>query len=215
MNAIFWDLDDTLLATLPARMRALAHAYEKCLGSRTDPLALWRSHRGGSLESLGERLLGKDGHVFTKAYRDHYFGTRCLAEAYDGIAAILAEMVQAGARHAVVTSKIAWTATEELSEAGLLGFFETVVGCDDTDCHKPDPEPIYAAMQRLCIDDARDILFVGDSPADIWAARNAGCRSIAALWGTIDAELVLDATPDFRAATPAELLAILRAEIAS
>ena len=213
MNAIFWDLDDTLLATLPARMRALAHAYETCLGSRTDPLALWRSHRGGSLESLGERLMGRDGHIFAKTYREHYFGARCLAEAFDGVAAVLGEMAVAGVRHAVVTSKLAWTATEELTEAGLLHFFETVVGCDDTDCHKPDPEPVYAAMQRLCIDDAGDILFVGDSPADIWAARNAGCRSIAALWGTIDAELVLDAAPDFRAATPAELLAILRAEV--
>lgn len=212
MNAIFWDLDDTLLETLPARMRALAHAHEKCLGYRTDPLALWRSHRGGSLESLGERLLGSQGHLFARAYRDHYFATRCLAKAYDGVAEILEETAAAGVRHAVVTSKLAGTATEELTEAGLLGFFETVVGCDDTDCHKPDPEPIYAAMQRLCID-ARDILFVGDSPADIWAARNAGARSVAALWGTIDSELVLDAMPDFRASNAAELRTILRTEI--
>ena len=213
MNAIFWDLDDTLLETLPARMRALAHAHEKCLGYRTDPLALWRSHRGGSLESLGERLLGSQGHLFTRAYRDHYFTTRCLAEAYDGVSEVLEELAAAGVRHAVVTSKLASTATEELAEAGLLGFFETVVGSDDTDCHKPDPEPIFAAMQRLCLDDAHNILFVGDSPADIWAARNAGCRSVAALWGTIDAELVLDAMPDFRALNAAELLAILRTEV--
>ena len=59
MSALLWDLDDTLLITLPGRMKALAHAHEVCLGSRTDPEALWRSHRGGSLEAMGKRLLGE------------------------------------------------------------------------------------------------------------------------------------------------------------
>lgn len=215
MNAIFWDLDDTLLETLPARMRALAHAYETCLGSRTDPHALWRSHRGGSLESLGARLMGEDGHIFAKTYRDHYYGTRALAKSYEGIPAVLAATAEAGIRHAVVTSKIAWCATEELTEAGLLNFFDAVVGCDDTECHKPDPEPIYTAMQRLCIDSPDRVTFVGDSPADIWAARNAGCRSVAALWGALDEELTLDAMPDFRAASPAELATILNSMVAA
>jgi phosphoglycolate phosphatase-like HAD superfamily hydrolase len=52
------------------------------------------------------------------------------------------------------------------------------------------------------------VIFVGDSPADIWAARNAGVTSVAALWGTIDSELLLDAMPDHTAATPGELLAL-------
>jgi HAD superfamily hydrolase (TIGR01549 family) len=210
MNTIFWDLDDTLLETLPGRMRALAHAYEQCMGCRTDPEALWRSHRGGSLESLGERLLGADGHIFANLYRKHYYSTRKLADAYPGVVEVLAESVASGFRHAVVTSKTAWCATEELGEAGLLGFFEAVVGSDDTDCHKPDPEPIYTAMERLCIDDPSKILFVGDSPADIWAARNAGCRSVAALWGTLDKGLVLDAMPDFQAAAPCDIQGILQ-----
>lgn len=211
MKAIFWDLDDTLLNTLPARMRALSHAYQTCLGSTTDPVALWRSHRGGTLELLGERLLGADGGRFTRAYRDHYYGIRGLATPYDGIREVLEGSAALGLRHAVVTSKLAWVATEELSEAGLLEFFEAVVGSDDTERHKPDPEPIHAAMDRLCVHNPEAIMFVGDSPADVWAARNAGCTSIAALWGTLDAELVMDAGPALQADEPRELLEILRA----
>ena len=34
-KALLWDLDDTLLNTLPGRMKALAHAYAKSeLGAR-------------------------------------------------------------------------------------------------------------------------------------------------------------------------------------
>ena len=45
MTAVLWDMDDTLLNTLPGRMKALAYAHEACLGWKTDPEALWRSHR--------------------------------------------------------------------------------------------------------------------------------------------------------------------------
>lgn len=214
MTAVFWDLDDTLLNTLPGRMRALAHAYEQCLGCPTDPLELWRSHRGASLESLAERLVGADALRFTTAYRSYYFRSRSMAAAYCGVADVLAVATDLGLRHAVVTSKVAWGATEELAEAGLLEFFEAVVGADDTERHKPEPDPIYAAMERLCLDDPRSVLFVGDSPADVWAARNAGCRSVAALWGTVDAGLLLEASPEFQVQEPRELLDIFR-EVAS
>ncbi|OAI38790.1 hypothetical protein AYO38_09025 [bacterium SCGC AG-212-C10] len=206
MTALLWDLDDTLLNTLPARMRALEYAYERCLGCKTDPLALWRSTRGGTLEDLGRRLLGDDFRRFTTAYRDRYYGTTKLVQPFAGIVGVLDACQDAGLPMAVVTSKVSWGAIDELSEAGLMGYFGAVVGFDDTERHKPDAEPIYAALDRLLIDDHTRVLFAGDSPADIFAARNAGARSIAATWGTLDEEVLRDAHPDFIAATPDELL---------
>ena len=210
MKAILWDLDDTLLDTLPERMRALAYAYEVCLGSRTDPLALWRSHRGGTIESLGERLLGPDARRFTDTYREHYYSGTRPARAFAGVAEVLDELTARGIPMAVVTSKIAWVAVDELSRAGILHNLGAVVGSDDTDHHKPDPQPVYAALDRLLIDDVEDVAFVGDSPADIFAARNAGCRSVAATWGTLDEELLLDAAPDHAVRTPDAVLSLVR-----
>ena len=208
MKAVLWDLDDTLLNTLPGRMKALAHAYEMLLGSKTDPVALWVSHRGGTLEDLARKLVGDDYQRFARVYRDRYFALDRNISPFDGVEDVLAAILEVEIPMAVVTSKVAWGATDELGETGLLRYFQAVVGFDDTDLHKPDPEPIFTAMERLCLDDPDDILFVGDSPADIWAARNAGCKSVAALWGTLDAELLMDATPDFTAASPAEILAL-------
>lgn len=210
MRAVLWDLDDTLLDTLPGRMRALAHAYETCVGGKTDPVALWRSHRGGTLEDLGRRLVGDEYLRFANVYRDFYFGLGSEIRPYPEVELVLRAFLEAEIPMAVVTSKIAWGATEELTKAGLLRYFEAVVGFDDTELHKPDPEPVFTALERLCVDDAEEVLFVGDSPADIWAARNAGAKSAAALWGTLDAELLHDSMPDFRAATPKEIFAIVQ-----
>lgn len=209
MKALLWDLDDTVLNTLPARMKALAHAYETCLGARTDPEALWRSHRGGSLEALGQRLLGDGGPRFVSVYRDYYYALPNRARTFPGLPEVLGACHEHGLQMAVVTQKISWGAIEELEASGLLGYFAAVIGYDDVDRHKPDPEPVFAAMDRLLVTEVSDVALVGDSPADVFAARNAGCTSIAALWGTIDAELTLDATPDYTARTPAEVLDVL------
>lgn len=209
MSAVLWDLDDTLLNTLPGRMTALAHAYEVVVGGKTDPVALWISHRGGTLEDLGRRLVGDEYVRFAKVYRDRYFSLGHDIKPFDGIELVLEAILAADLPMAVVTSKISWGATEELGRTGILKYFQAVIGFDDTDLHKPDPEPVYAAMDRLCVDDPSEILFIGDSPADVWAARNAGCKSVAALWGTLDAVLLQEAMPDFSATTPGEILALL------
>lgn len=213
MTAILWDLDDTLLDTLPGRMTALSHAYEVCLGSKTDPAALWRSHRGGSLEAMGKRLLGEQDFMrFVNTYRDHYYSLVRNVAPYEGVVPVLEAFLEHDIPMAVVTSKIAHGAIEELTSSGLLRYFRAVVGADDTDVHKPDPAPVFEALDRLLLEPDESVIFVGDSPADMWAARNAGVTSVAALWGTIDSELLLDAMPDHTAATPGEIL-VLAAEL--
>lgn len=214
MKAVLWDMDDTVLDTLQARMKALAHAYDRCIGGSTDPIALWRSHRGGTLEALGQRLLGGDGPRFVKAYRDYYFGLTRRAMPFPGIERALAECHAAGLSLAIVTSKVSYGAIDELADTGLLRYFAAIVGVDDTEQHKPDPEPIFAAMERICIDDPADVMFVGDSPADIFAARNAGCSSVAALWGVLDEELTIDAAPVHTARTPDDVLRLVQLRLA-
>ncbi len=213
MKAILWDLDDTLLNTLPARMKALEHAYEKCLGQRTDPMALWRSTRGGTLEDLGKRLLGADFLKFTACYREHYYGSFREIRAFEGVEDVLHDAHAAGWPMAVVTSKVSWGAIEELGQVDLLKYFAAVIGFDDTEQHKPDPEPIFEALERLLVDEPADAMFIGDSPADIFAARNAGCASVAALWGTLDAEVLRDACPDFIADHPHHVLTALTEKV--
>ena len=165
---------------------------------------------------MGKRLLGERDYMrFVNTYRDYYYSLDRQIEPFAGVVPVLEALRHAEVPMAVVTAKISHGAVEELTSTGLLQYFQAVVGADDTDDHKPDPAPVYEALDRLLIEPSQAVVLVGDSPADIWAARNAGVRSIASLWGTLDSELLLDAMPDHTARTPGDVLAIFAGEAAA
>jgi pyrophosphatase PpaX len=209
VKAVLWDLDDTILDTLPARMRSLRHAHQVCLGADTDPLELWRSHRGGTLEALGKRLMGEEWTRFAETYRAHYYNQDRPHGTFDGVREVLDAIRGAGLLMGIVTSKISWGATEELDRAGLLHYFGAIVGHDDVERAKPDPDPIFEAMSRILIDDPADVVFIGDTPADISAGLSAGCLAVAATWGTLDEPALLAAGPHHVARTPSAILEIV------
>jgi pyrophosphatase PpaX len=213
MSAVLWDLDDTLIETVHARMRSLEYAYEQCVGGTVDGRGLWQSHRGGTIEALGQKLLGDNYRCFVDTYRRHYFEQPQPIAPYSGITAVLDTLLATGIPMLVVTSKISWGAIDELQRCGLLHYFHSVVGFDDTDEHKPKPGPIFEALDRLLLGEPDNVFFVGDSPADVHAARNAGCSSIGALWGTLEAGMLRDAGPDYMAEEPLDVLHILREEL--
>lgn len=211
MRAVFWDLDDTVLNTLPGRMVALAGTFEDCLGERpADAEAVWREHNGQSLEALARELLGDDWLRFAERYRERYYALDIPIEPFTGVVETLDALRADGLELAVVTSKISWGATGELTELGLLDRFATVVGHDDCERHKPEPDPLFVAMERLCLDEPGAIAYVGDTPADVKAARAAGCHAIGAAWGSLDAERVKAEGPDLLAEHPSEVLAYVR-----
>ncbi len=59
----------------------------------------------------------------------------------------------------------------------LEGHFAVVVGAEDTEFLKPHPEPVLLALRRLKVSD-QGAWLIGDSLADIEAARSAGIRSV-------------------------------------
>ena len=88
----------------------------------------------------------------------------------------------------------------------LEHYFGTVVTGDDTVRHKPDPEPLQLALERLAADPAGAV-YVGDSPFDIRAAKAAGIASVAVGWGRIHGrERLLAEQPDVFVERPEELL---------
>jgi DNA ligase (NAD+) len=60
----------------------------------------------------------------------------------------------------------------------LASAFDVVVAHEDTDRHKPDPDPVLLAVSKLGGTTA-EAVYVGDSPFDIGAAKNAGVFAVA------------------------------------
>ena len=164
MKAVFWDLDDTVLNTLPGRVEALAATVEEFLGTRPDARQLWSAHLGVTLEGLARELLDEDWPRFVQRYRERYYGAEPELEAFPGVVEVLNLLRSDGLQLAIVTSKVSWGARGELERAGLLGHFETVVGWDDRGRPKPAPDPLLLAMERLGLTAPAEIAYVGRLP---------------------------------------------------
>ena len=89
-----------------------------------------------------------------------------------------------GRRLGIVTAKRRSTVELAFARVPLAHLFEAVVGGDETERHKPHPEPLLLAAERMGADPA-ETAYVGDSPFDIRAAKAAGMHAIGVTWGRI------------------------------
>jgi pyrophosphatase PpaX len=88
-------------------------------------------------------------------------------------------------------------------------FFDAVVAADDTNRHKPHPEPVLHALALLDAEPA-EAAFVGDSPFDMQAGKAAGVFTVGVSWGKIHpAERLLELGADTVVHSPEELLDVL------
>jgi len=96
---------------------------------------------------------------------------------YPGVAALV-DGLRGKARLAVVSTT--WRANIEavLKAAGLLDAFEVLIGKEDVQAPKPDPEGYRLALSRLKLP-ANEAVALEDSPAGLAAARGAGLRVVA------------------------------------
>lgn len=92
---------------------------------------------------------------------------------FDGVYDVLVALRAQGSRLAVCTNKPLEPAQHVLRDMGLDGFFDSVVGGDSLAVRKPDPEPLFLAMEDT---DVEDVLYVGDSEVDAETAARAGVR---------------------------------------
>ena len=126
-------------------------------------------------------------------YRSTYLGRRHLqTRLYPGVTEGLAQL---GGRKSTATTKGTPTTRAVLDQFGLLRYFDAVQGTDGFPC-KPAPDVILTALAAL---GARpeDCLMVGDSPADIVAARAAGVKICITTYGYGNREELEQARPDY------------------
>lgn len=128
---------------------------------------------------------------------------------YPGAVELVSALRAAGVPVAVVTSKRRGMAERTLGRCGFGGLYDVLVGADDVGRGKPDPEPVFLALDRLGLSGrAGRTLFLGDSPFDVQAGRAAGTRTAGALWGPFGREILEAEGPDWLVRTPGEVLGL-------
>jgi pyrophosphatase PpaX len=130
-----------------------------------------------------------------------------LARAFPGVEETLAELERRGHVLGVVTSKRRVTAQPGLAYFGLDGYFQAIVTANDTERHKPEPDPVLKALEMLGCQPG-SAAYVGDSVYDIECGNAAGVLSVAALWGPFPRDLLATRRPGAFAEKPEDLLGL-------
>ena len=101
---------------------------------------------------------------------------------YEGVHSTIEELKRRQIMLGIVSNKYRYRIEAVLQREGILDDFATIVGSEDFTKHKPDPEGLQIAMQRLNAIPSRT-LYAGDSVTDAETAKHAGVPFVAILTG--------------------------------
>jgi pyrophosphatase PpaX len=209
-RVVLFDLDGTLIDSGPIILASMRHATRTVLGREIAYEELAATVGGQGLVSQMRALDPDRVDELVEVYKEHNDPLHETLEAFEGFLDVLPRLRAEGRRLGIVTAKRHSTVQLALDRfPDLAEQFEVVVGYEDTERHKPAPDPVRAALDRLEAS-AGDAAYVGDSPFDIQAAKAAGTFAVAVAWGGIHLdERLLEEEPDAFVRTPAELLDVL------
>jgi len=213
-QAVFFDLDGTLVDTAPD----MASALNQLLGEQGhEPLPYETIRRqvsngGAGLIRLGfgEVLDTPEGNSLRARFLEIYRDRLCHeSRLFPGMEAVIRNLEERGIRWGVVTNKPGWL-TEPLLKALTIDHRACcIVSGDSVAERKPHPMPLQHAS-RLSGVDPEACVYVGDARRDIEAGRGAGMRTVAALFGYIpDNERPAEWQADHQVNQPEEIIAWL------
>ena len=207
---VLFDLDGTLIDSGPIIVASMKHAAVTVLGREVDEALLTAAIGGPGLVAQMEALDPDRVDELVAAYREHNEPLHDELEAFWEVAEVLPRLRSGGRRLGIVTAKRLVTVRLAFDRLpGLEENFEVLVGADDTERHKPEPDPLLEALSRLGAE-PREAAYVGDSPFDVRAAKAAGVHAVAVGWGGIHGEDVLRREePDAFVERAEELLDVL------
>jgi phosphoglycolate phosphatase len=216
-DAIAFDLDGTLVDSAPDIAKALNTALREA-GLRSVDLRTVRAWIGDGPDVLVGHALAAQGHEDAspelRASLRAAFDAATLAAplgegvVFNGIEAVLTQLARVMPL-VVVTNKPTPLAAAVLRAARLLPHVCAVHGADTPEQRKPSPLLLQAAARQLGLPTNR-MLMVGDGPADIGAARAAGCAAALVDWGYAHASVDRSDALLWRVRSPEHLLGIAR-----
>ena len=195
-STLLFDLDGTVIDSIELIVQGAEYAYDGRPGPRPTR-AEWMSLIGTPLAPMLRRwALNEDDVSFLLTrYREFQFEHHDrLVTPYPDVVALIRRLHERGHAMAIVSSKLEAGIRRSIDYIGLADCFGTLVGIDATEKHKPEPEPVLLALERLGAS-AADAWFIGDSPFDILAGRAAGVRTIGVLTGPSDRAALEAAQP--------------------
>lgn len=180
---MIFDLDGTLLDTSPGIFNSVRYAEGK-MGFEPIPDERLREFVGPPPKEMYKKIYGVDEDTALQAVRYHreYGKTKAIYEAliYPGMEETLKILKDAGMKLAVATLKSQKIAESVLKNFGLLQYFDSVVGMDESES-TTKCQIIFKAIEDT--ETTGKAVMIGDSQYDLDGAEEAGVDFIAVLYG--------------------------------
>ena len=203
-KAIIYDIDGTVLNTLNMNMYPLIKIIKEETGEdwTFEDVLKFAPYPG---MKVMEELQVKDKEKtyarwvqYVNEYEEGatlYDGFEDVFKAFDG------KIIQA-----VVSAKTTKQYQIDFVDKGLDQYMQVAILADDTDKHKPDPEPLFECLKRINVKPS-EALYIGDALSDYLASQNAHMDFGYAKWGSVSSKGIDEPTYIFE--TPLELLKLL------
>ncbi|MDP4172072.1 MAG: pyrophosphatase PpaX [Bacillota bacterium] len=211
VTTVLFDLDGTLIDTNELIISTFLHTLEKYYPgkyNREDVLpfigpTLHETFQGIDPDRIEEMIV--EYRAYNLANHD------VLVKEFLGVKETVHALKEKGYKLGIVTTKIYDVVMKGLRLMGLDEYFEVIVCLDHVEKAKPDPEPIFKALELL---DAQPVeaIMVGDNYHDILAGKNAGTQTAGVAWSIKGRDYLAQFDPDYILENMSDLLTILGVE---
>lgn len=208
ITTLLFDFDGTLLDTNELIIQTFEHILNKHFPGQYDREQIL-PFLGPTLTDTFEKIDPENAEQLIAEYRKwNYDNHDRLAFEFDGVSETLRTLKEEGFKLAIVSTKRNEMVHKgiELLDAGNI--FDTVIGLDDVQHAKPNPEPIYLALQRLNAS-KEEAMMIGDNYHDIVGGQNAGVKTVGVAWTIKGEDFLQQYQPDYMLQHISDLLPIV------
>lgn len=212
-KAVIFDLDGTLINSLPDISAAMNRALEK-YQLPVHELSAYRYLVGDGVINLAKRAVGNRADLFQPvldAYRaDYAINCRVNTHPYPGISQMLHNLIQMGIKICVFSNKD-MTDTQSVVHHYFPDIpFAIIRGRTEDTPIKPDPAGALIIARNLGLT-PDEIWYVGDTNTDMKCGLNAGMETVGVLWGFRPEEELRACGAHHIISNPAEFIALVQA----
>lgn len=211
IDTILFDFDGTVMNTNGIIVASWQHTFRHYAGQDGDLDLIYRSFGEPLYDTASRFFPDKDPEEVVAYYRAYHVDRfESGISLFPGILQLLKALKERNYLLGLVTSRLRRTATIGMNKFGLFTYFDAFVTVEDTERPKPDPAPVFLALERLSSKPKRAVM-IGDTLHDIRCAKNAGVCAGLVAWSVAVAkrDLTGKIAPDFILETPDGLLKIL------
>lgn len=182
IKTILFDFDGTVANTNRLIIDSWQHVFRTVHGKEADEADIKATFGEPLGVSMVKNFPDMNPEDAIDMYRSHQKDIyEEMIEPFPGMAELLRGLKEKGYQVGIVTSRLRNSTMIGLRKFGLAETADCIVTCEDTDKHKPDPEPALIALEKLSAK-AEETLMVGDSMFDIKCAHNAGIKAVMVGW---------------------------------